>query len=93
MLLKNNLTACIADFGLALKFEAGKSAGDTHGQVSVCVDTRCLFWPCLSKPTKCIYSRKVILLIWNLNVKIYILFQKAFIQAFICVKSGRTRRM
>lgn len=33
MLLKNNLTACIADFGLALKFEAGKSAGDTHGQV------------------------------------------------------------
>jgi hypothetical protein len=34
VLLKNNLTACIADFGLALKFEAGKSAGDTHGQVS-----------------------------------------------------------
>lgn len=34
MLLKNNLTACIADFGLALKFEAGKSAGDTHGQVN-----------------------------------------------------------
>uniref|UniRef100_A0AAX7V433 Serine/threonine-protein kinase receptor n=1 Tax=Astatotilapia calliptera TaxID=8154 RepID=A0AAX7V433_ASTCA len=33
VLLKNNLTACIADFGLALKFEAGKSAGDTHGQV------------------------------------------------------------
>ncbi|XP_072274227.1 activin receptor type-2A isoform X1 [Pyxicephalus adspersus] len=33
ILLKNNLTACIADFGLALKFEAGKSAGDTHGQV------------------------------------------------------------
>lgn len=33
MLLKNNLTACIADFGLALQFEAGKSAGDTHGQV------------------------------------------------------------
>lgn len=33
LLLKNNLTACIADFGLALKFEAGKSAGDTHGQV------------------------------------------------------------
>lgn len=35
VLLKNNLTACIADFGLALKFEAGKSAGDTHGQVSM----------------------------------------------------------
>ncbi|KAG9349136.1 hypothetical protein JZ751_029456 [Albula glossodonta] len=33
VLLKNNLTACIADFGLALRFEAGKSAGDTHGQV------------------------------------------------------------
>ncbi|XP_067116539.1 activin receptor type-2A [Osmerus mordax] len=33
VLLKTNLTACIADFGLALKFEAGKSAGDTHGQV------------------------------------------------------------
>uniref|UniRef100_A0A3Q3XG63 Serine/threonine-protein kinase receptor n=1 Tax=Mola mola TaxID=94237 RepID=A0A3Q3XG63_MOLML len=27
------LTACIADFGLALRFEAGKSPGDTHGQV------------------------------------------------------------
>lgn len=33
VLLKSNLTACVADFGLALKFEAGKSAGDTHGQV------------------------------------------------------------
>uniref|UniRef100_A0AAR2JSP2 Serine/threonine-protein kinase receptor n=1 Tax=Pygocentrus nattereri TaxID=42514 RepID=A0AAR2JSP2_PYGNA len=33
ILLKTNLSACIADFGLALKFEAGKSAGDTHGQV------------------------------------------------------------
>ncbi|KAK3543951.1 hypothetical protein QTP70_031859 [Hemibagrus guttatus] len=33
VLLKANLTACIADFGLALRFEAGKSAGDTHGQV------------------------------------------------------------
>lgn len=33
VLLKSNLTACIADFGLALQFEAGKSAGDTHGQV------------------------------------------------------------
>ncbi|XP_017539964.1 activin receptor type-2A isoform X1 [Pygocentrus nattereri] len=33
VLLKANLTACVADFGLALRFEAGKSAGDTHGQV------------------------------------------------------------
>lgn len=37
VLLKNNLTACIADFGLALPFEAGKSAGDTHGQVDSAV--------------------------------------------------------
>lgn len=34
VLLKSNLTACVADFGLALRFEAGKSPGDTHGQVS-----------------------------------------------------------
>ena len=34
VLLKNDLSACIADFGLACKFEAGKSPGDTHGQVS-----------------------------------------------------------
>ncbi|KAK2840491.1 hypothetical protein Q5P01_014231 [Channa striata] len=33
VLLKSDLTACIADFGLALMFEAGKSPGDTHGQV------------------------------------------------------------
>ncbi|XP_072021244.1 activin receptor type-2A-like [Amphiura filiformis] len=33
VLLKNDLSACIADFGLACKFEAGKSPGDTHGQV------------------------------------------------------------
>ncbi|KAG7234339.1 hypothetical protein INR49_004910 [Caranx melampygus] len=36
ILLKSDLTACIADFGLALRFEAGKSPGDTHGQVSFC---------------------------------------------------------
>lgn len=41
VLLKNNLTACIADFGLALKFEAGKSAGDTHGQVGTRRYSRC----------------------------------------------------
>ncbi|XP_075994375.1 activin receptor type-2A-like [Genypterus blacodes] len=33
ILLKSNLTACIADFGLALRFEAGRSPGDAHGQV------------------------------------------------------------
>uniref|UniRef100_A0A3Q0SK30 Serine/threonine-protein kinase receptor n=1 Tax=Amphilophus citrinellus TaxID=61819 RepID=A0A3Q0SK30_AMPCI len=33
ILLKSDLTACIADFGLALRFEAGKSPGDAHGQV------------------------------------------------------------
>ncbi len=33
VLLKSDLTACVADFGLALKFEPGKSPGDTHGQV------------------------------------------------------------
>lgn len=33
VLLKNNTTACIADFGLACEFEAGKNPGDTHGQV------------------------------------------------------------
>lgn len=33
VLLKADLTACIADFGLALKFEPGKGPGETHGQV------------------------------------------------------------
>ncbi|KAL1505882.1 hypothetical protein ABEB36_005337 [Hypothenemus hampei] len=33
VLLKRDLTACIADFGLALTFESGKSCGDVHGQV------------------------------------------------------------
>ncbi|XP_069389766.1 activin receptor type-2A isoform X1 [Paralichthys olivaceus] len=33
VLLKSDLSACIADFGLALRFEAGKSPGNTHGQV------------------------------------------------------------
>lgn len=33
VLLKNDLTACIADFGLALIFQPGQSCGDTHGQV------------------------------------------------------------
>ncbi|XP_071788835.1 activin receptor type-2A-like [Asterias amurensis] len=33
VLLKSDMSACVADFGLACKFEAGKSPGDTHGQV------------------------------------------------------------
>ncbi|XP_014214028.1 activin receptor type-2A [Copidosoma floridanum] len=33
VLLKNDMTACIADFGLALIFHPGKPCGDTHGQV------------------------------------------------------------
>jgi len=33
VLLKSDLTACIADFGLALVFQPGKPCGDTHGQV------------------------------------------------------------
>lgn len=33
VLLKNDLTACIADFGLALIFNPDKPCGDTHGQV------------------------------------------------------------
>lgn len=33
MLLKSDLTAVLADFGLAVRFEPGKPPGDTHGQV------------------------------------------------------------
>jgi len=33
VLLKDDLTACIADFGLALVFKPGEPCGDTHGQV------------------------------------------------------------
>lgn len=33
VLLKDDLTACIADFGLALIFKPGTPCGDTHGQV------------------------------------------------------------
>ncbi|CAG5118529.1 unnamed protein product [Candidula unifasciata] len=33
VLLKQDLTACIADFGLALKFEPGKVFNETHPQV------------------------------------------------------------
>ena len=35
VLLKNDLTACIADFGLALVFHPGQPTGDTHGQVKL----------------------------------------------------------
>lgn len=33
VLLKSDLSACIADFGLALIFVAGRGCGDAHGQV------------------------------------------------------------
>lgn len=33
VLLKSDLTACVADFGLALKFVPGQPVGDVHGQV------------------------------------------------------------
>ncbi len=33
VLIKADMTACIADFGLALIFEPGKPVGDRHGQV------------------------------------------------------------
>lgn len=33
ILVKKDLTCCISDFGLAAKFEAGNSPGETHGQV------------------------------------------------------------
>ena len=34
VLIKSDMTACIADFGLALVFEPGKAVGDAHGQVT-----------------------------------------------------------
>ena len=33
VLVKSDLSACIADFGLALKFVIGQTTGDVHGQV------------------------------------------------------------
>ncbi|XP_070583910.1 activin receptor type-2B isoform X3 [Erythrolamprus reginae] len=33
VLLKNDLSTVLADFGLAVRFEPGKPPGDTHGQV------------------------------------------------------------
>jgi len=35
VLIKANLSCCIADFGLALKFEPGKNPGETHGLVRI----------------------------------------------------------
>jgi len=32
-MLRDDLTAIIGDFGLAVRFEPGKPPGDTHGQV------------------------------------------------------------
>lgn len=36
VMLKNDLSAVVGDFGLAVKFEPGKAPGDTHGQVQKC---------------------------------------------------------
>jgi len=33
VLVKSDMTACIADFGLAMKFVSGESTGESHGQV------------------------------------------------------------
>lgn len=51
VLLKNDLTAVLADFGLAVRFEPGKPPGDTHGQVMHLIGARglaqgrhCLLW-------------------------------------------------
>ena len=35
VLIKTDLTACIADFGLAMKFEPGRNPGETHGLVRI----------------------------------------------------------
>ena len=35
VLVKSDMSACLADFGLVLKFEPGKTPGDTHGQVGM----------------------------------------------------------
>ncbi|XP_030347700.1 activin receptor type-2B isoform X2 [Strigops habroptila] len=49
VLLKNDLTAVLADFGLAVRFEPGKPPGDTHGQVIVLFNNHILkSWACQS---------------------------------------------
>ena len=35
ILLKSDLTACIADFDLALIFKPNRACGETHGQVRI----------------------------------------------------------
>lgn len=48
-MLKNDLTAVLADFGLAVRFEPGKPPGDTHGQVIVIFNNHILkSWACQS---------------------------------------------
>ena len=37
VLVQRDMTACIADFGLAMKFDPCHGPGDTHGQVSITV--------------------------------------------------------
>ncbi|XP_077894254.1 activin receptor type-2B isoform X4 [Ictidomys tridecemlineatus] len=45
VLLKSDLTAVLADFGLAVRFEPGKPPGDTHGQKIHIIDINVL-WSC-----------------------------------------------
>ena len=40
VLIKNDMTACIADFGLAMELE---DIGDTHGQVNKLINLRKIF--------------------------------------------------
>jgi len=42
VLLKADMSACIADFGLALIFYPNKPCGDTHGQVNEHHGSDCL---------------------------------------------------
>ena len=43
ILVKNNLTCCISDFGLSLKFDNKDGPGDTHGQVRSYQISRAVF--------------------------------------------------
>ena len=51
VLIKNDMTACIADFGLAMELE---DIGDTHGQVNKLIDLSKYFHfrPTLKKSSK-----------------------------------------
>lgn len=60
VLLKADMSACIADFGLALIFHPGKPCGDTHGQVM----RSCTYYYVL-------HNRKLITLLfigWNTEI-------------------------